>query len=435
MAGNLNYQFVPRKGDLADFETWEKDGKPLKPYHPQPLSRLRNLRQVNMRQNQFQQVVRRDRPYQDNITVARQPFGNQAPQLPLDVYRQISSDNVDSSALPQDYYSNFYLRGGIAAAADEAKDLILEGGEYDRVDEHIRTEEELLAFRRQYFIGKGGILTLPEWNPLMFPPDGTCVAFGARRTGKSWLFRELLCQYRHLYRAVIVVTNTKQNGFWNKYVPFKYIHSPYDPFVIEQILDHQRKTLARNMIAQSPMEIVSPYIAVVLDDVVSANLMHDSALKQLFYEGRHSCIAIFISTQYPKAIPPGVRGNADLAVVFPQESMLEQDAIREQYFNFFESKDDFYAALMENTQDHQCMVLNLSEKSIPQIRRIYSYKSEDPGPFVLGCKEFWDGDEEARMKYYQALAGIGGGDSGTGADYDMFSNEAETDALIRSMTF
>lgn len=431
---------VPKRGNLSDFQTWERDGKPFEPPEFKPRSRVRNLNQVNRQIDQLQELAHNTRIIEDGPDVARQPFGNQAPPLQPELFSAIVRDNVDSAAYPEEVFNSFYVRGGVDQKRGETEELVLAGADLPRIDPRVRSEEEIQQFRSQFMLLKGQRLELPEWNPRMFPPDGSCVLFGTRRTGKSWMMRYLLWQYRYLYRAVIIITNTKQNDFWGQYVPFRFIHTPYDPFVIGRILEQQKALLAFNKLnAGNPGAIINPYIAIILDDVVSGNMHHDPMLNALFYEGRHSCISIFIATQYPKALPPGVRGNADLVVVFPQDSLVEQDIIREQYFNFFESKDDWQITLMEYTRDHSCIVLNMSEKTVPQIQRIYTYKASDPGPFILGCREFWIGDEDARRKYYEGLAGMlkkqESGNESTPTGWSWLSDESSTNALISQMTF
>jgi hypothetical protein len=50
--------------------------------------------------------------------------------------------------------------------------------------------------------------------------DDFCVAmFGRRRLGKTFGARWLCYCLRHRFPLVIVITNTKVNGFWKKYVP------------------------------------------------------------------------------------------------------------------------------------------------------------------------------------------------------------------------
>ncbi len=441
-AGPTQYN---KKKNWADPESYKQKGKPFKQVDFKPVSRLNDPEKIiRQRMAMDRAALKQSAPlvYNRKI-VAVEPTGNQAPGIPLDEVRDMYEDSVESSALSDASYNAGYVRGNILEYISEAEKLQQEGKEYDRIDRTIRSEEEVEALRGEYRVLKGQSLNLPWWKPNMFPPDGTAVFFGRRRSGKSWLARELIYYYRHVYRIVIVITNTQQNDFWSDHVPFRFIHQ-YDQFVIRKIIEHQRAVIAHNKLnANNPSAIINPFIAVVLDDVVSDDLHHDPMLKQLFYEGRHNKIAIFITTQHPKALPPGVRANADLAVIFPQWAIGDQDAIREQYCNFFEDKEDFHMMLQEYTEDRHCVVFFLGDPTIRQLQALYVYKSSEPPAFITCSKEAWKNDDEHKRKYLEAQARIlyAKGAAGNPSDSDALPgmhwlvDDSETDNLIATATF
>lgn len=430
----------------ADLQNWNKDGKPIDVPDFKPLSRKNNPEKLQKQKLKLEEdaIALQNALIRDPSTVARRATGNQAPPLPMQTVYDVQDDEVESSALPEDIFNVNYVRGGMLKTIAEAEEFQKAGASEERVDRRVRTEDELLALRAKYTVLKGQTLVLPEWNPLMFPPDGTAVFFGRRRAGKSWMVRHLLHIYRHLYRGVIVLTNTEQNDFWAKHVPSRFIHR-YDPFVIQKIIEHQRALVAWNILhADNPDLIKNPYIAIVLDDVVSGNMHHDPQLNQLFFEGRHSGMAIFITTQHPKALPPGVRSNADLAVIYPMWAEHDLDSIREQYCTFFEDKKDFNYLVRETTADRQCLIIFLGDPTVNPIQSVYRFKADDPGPFLLGAKEFWEGDAEAKKKKMEAMAAIltnnnlsGNAQTSGGAPIDMhwLVDDTETNDLIRAATF
>lgn len=380
---------------------------------------------------------------EDPKAIARTSSGNTAPPLPLEEFDEWKDDMAASSCLPGAVYDAFYRTGGIEMTIEAAKKLQEKYRSLDR-QPRIRDEAELEELYSQFIVPKGGTLTLPEWDPQTFPPDGTMVLFGRRRSGKSWAIRFILSNYAHIYRQILVLTNTKQNDFWSEHVPFRFIHE-YSQFVIEKIITHQRSIMAHNKLhADQPEKLVNPYMAVILDDVVSKNLQHDEFLKMLFYEGRHAKIAIFITTQHPKALPPGVRSNADVAVIFPQISEGDVDAIRTQYCNFFENKHDFVLFLNENTKDHGCVIIFMGDPQALPIQRLYHYTAGDPGPFLTCAQEYWDGDDKYYREYLEAQAAyleVNPSDTASTSSsavppgFQWLYNDDQTDDLIRRAVF
>jgi hypothetical protein len=317
---------------------------------------------------------------------------------------------------PDIEYDAKFVIGDLLDQHEQRKKMLDDRDQSDFCKVVCLPEEELYKELCTFRVPRGHMILPTAWNPLWFPVDGTMVAFGRRRTGKSFLFRFLLCQYAQYYRVVVVITNTFQNEFWSEHVPVKFIHS-YSKDVIQDILTHQRRVVAWNKLY--PDRAVNPYMAVVLDDVVTNNLHHDALLKALFYEGRHSNIAVFISTQHPKALPPGVRSNADAVAIFPQYSEADMETVREQYCNFFEHKDDWHITLHRLTQNYQTVILDMGDTKKPQLQNLYVFTSAETGPFLLGSAESWENDAKHRKERWEAMAGL----SQKKPDNQILSNE------------
>lgn len=431
-----------KKTGKEDIKNWEVPGRPIRTRTWKPRSRRDDEKQVEAQQEEIEEYgYEVGESVYDEESTARKATGNTAPPILMDDKEEWAEDVKDSSVLPVEVYNAFYRTGGVLQTIKQAETLQEKYREIDRVGE-VMTEEEIAAIRAQYRVPKGGMLNLPEWDPYLFPPDGTMVLFGRRRSGKSWFVRWIFHMYAHIYRLVIVLTNTKQNEFWSEHVPFRYIHK-YDPFVVQRIIEEQESIIAQNKLnADHPELIQNPYIAVILDDVVSNDMHHDPLLNQLFYEGRHSNMAIFITTQHPKALPPGVRSNADAAIIYPQISENDEEAIRKAYCNFFDDKTDFSLALSQYTREHKCLVIFLGDNQAMPLQRLYWYKADDPGTFFCGAREYWEGDEEVRRAYYEDKAGfnkqasdVGSASGPAPAGWQWLATNTDASRMIQALTF
>lgn len=447
--GQKSYGVIPPKNKPSKFsalDAHESDGKPVEIRLWNPTTRRDpDPNKVETQHLEIDLYAKKiEQQSQKPGRIAHVASGNNAPPIPLEEYGEWTDDMATSACLPGDVYDGFYRTGGILKSIEEAKELQEKYRDIDR-QTRVRDESELEELYKQFIIPKGGTVELPEWDPRTFPADGTMVLFGRRRSGKSWLIRWILNMYKHTYRQVVVLTNTKQNLFWAHHIPFRFIHE-YSQFVIQKILVHQRSVMAWNALhADEPEMLINPYMAVILDDVVAHDLQHDEMLKALFYEGRHSNIAIFITTQHPKALPPGVRSNADVAVIFPQISEGDTDAIRFQYCSFFENKHDFVLFLNENTKDHGCVIIFMGDPQALPVQRLYHYTADDPGPFLTCAAEYWDGSNEYYKKYLEAQAAFlavrpdESSSASNTADRipgsQLLNNDDETDDLIRAATF
>lgn len=143
-----------------------------------------------------------------------------------------------------------------------------------------------------------------------------------------------------------------------QHFPAKWIRQGYNETEIIKILDLQAERLKNCE--------ENPLFLLILDDIVSSDqkLRYSEALKRLGYEGRHSGVCCIITTQYTYAIPPGIRDNADYAVILRQKSNRSRIALAEQYGeDIYEDDDIFLATLDSETQKpfHVVVIDNVSK--------------------------------------------------------------------------
>lgn len=72
-----------------------------------------------------------------------------------------------------------------------------------------------------------------------FPTHPSVVLFGKRRTGKSFSLRDMLF---HCFRDVpfgVVLTRTRQSGFWQQYFPSKFVYQDLRTDIMEAVIRRQ----------------------------------------------------------------------------------------------------------------------------------------------------------------------------------------------------
>lgn len=163
----------------------------------------------------------------------------------------------------------------------------------------------------------GRFPAVPEGMPL----HPAIVAYGKRRTGKTFTTRDI---FFHCFRDIpfgIVITRTKMNGFWQTYVPPAFVKDAADmTHAISTLIARQKALIEKwkkdhiEKVAEDPDCYKSaPELAAfcILDDVIAdaAAMLWNTQLTSLFVEGRHQCITVAILTQYPKGVGPKIRGK------------------------------------------------------------------------------------------------------------------------------
>lgn len=242
-------------------------------------------------------------------------------------------------------------------------------------------------------------VNLPSLN--MFDPmsedkgfklDSTVVAVGKRRTGKSWIFRNILYLLKDQFPAGICISQTDElNKFWRQYMPKKYIFNKYSPEILDAVFMRQKKILNNPELTKKQKEKQAPFF-VILDDVISdpAFQRNEPQIKELFVAGRHYKLFVLITTQYAKAITPTLRGNTDFLFILKTVQQRQREALWEDFADFL-TKDAFSQMIDAYTEDNETLVVNTCpDNKVTPMDMMYWWKAVDPGDFKIGSKEYWE---------------------------------------------
>ena len=231
---------------------------------------------------------------------------------------------------------------------------------------------------------------LLEFNPDDLKLDGTIVAVGKRRTGKTWVFRNIMYLMKDKFEAGIVISQTDElNHFWRQYVPKKYIYNKYQPEILDAVFKRQKSIINDPNLTDEEKEKKAPFF-ILLDDVISdSRLKWDENLCELFVAGRHYKLFILITTQYAKAITPTLRGNTDYCFMMKCLQQRQLEALWEDFGSFL-TKDAFAQIINAYTEDNEVLVVNTCpDTQVDPLSMMAWWKAVDPGEFKMGSEEYW----------------------------------------------
>lgn len=225
-------------------------------------------------------------------------------------------------------------------------------------------------------------------------PDATILCLGKRRSGKSFLVRDIFYNHRHIPCGVIFSGTEEANPFFGDFIPDSFIHSEYDPDLIQSILNKQkRKIKEAKVTGKSPDgKLNSNNKFVVLDDMLhdAQSWKKDKTIKNIFYNGRHYNILFILTMQYAQAIPPDLRSNIDYIFIFNESSVANRKKIYDAYCGMIPSFDHFCNILDACTQNHECLVIKTSGNSSELSDQVFWYKAQAHENFQAGHKRFWN---------------------------------------------
>jgi hypothetical protein len=216
------------------------------------------------------------------------------------------------------------------------------------------------------------------------PSDSTVVLIGKRRTGKSFLMKDILYHKRNSIPAGIVISKTERlSPFFQHFIPGMYIHNEYDSKILQNIFIRQEKASKENW--------SNPFCFLVMDDCLSdsKSWTKDKYIAEVFYNGRHHKIFFMLAMQEPMGITPGLRGNIDYIFITKNNNPNQREKIYKQYAGMFPSFKVFNEILDTCTKDHNVLVIdNVNADSNKLEDLIFFYKAE-PHDFKMFTEQEW----------------------------------------------
>ncbi len=222
-------------------------------------------------------------------------------------------------------------------------------------------------------------------------PDDFVIHNGNRRTGKSWLDRYWIFAMRHWFRCGEVFSGTAFNGYWQKYFPKRKVFQGFHPGVLKLILQEQAEVIEK---WQRFPEEINPYRILIFDDV-AMEITHARLIEELATYGRHYKLSVHILTQHPQRLSPAMRSNADVVTVFPLHNHAALNCLHEDYLAMLD--DDTAMELLtaysiKTPKSSQALVI-VNRETGPITERVFTASVPDPGRFIVGCKEYWAGEQ------------------------------------------
>jgi hypothetical protein len=241
--------------------------------------------------------------------------------------------------------------------------------------------------------------SIKKFDPKTMPDSPVIVAIAKRRSGKSFLVRDLLYQMRKRFVGGIVMSATEEaNNFYSDMgIPKAYIYHEFDEAALERLIETQKR-LTKAGKAQP--------VFVVLDDVAyNKTIFNKSVIRQLALNGRHYRITLVIALQYALDIQPAIRSNIDYVMLLRDN--INREKLYKNFFNGLLPNFAFFNELMDNcTRDYRTLVLDNAAHSTNLGDIVSWYKAKDRKKFRVGSENYYRFNSK-RLKKEDAPADSG----------------------------
>jgi hypothetical protein len=187
-----------------------------------------------------------------------------------------------------------------------------------------------------------------------------------RCSGKSYLIRYFVEQYRDKYSKIFVICPTEQiNHFYKEITDEKYIFDTWDEGWVEDLINSLTKYKSEN-------QGKTRQVLLILDDLISdVRFSESKGLKKLFTRGRHINISVIISQQSVRGIPLVCRTNCDYFICGQlNQSSIEILADEMRAGNL--TKKEFIDLYHDSTKDYNFLIINNTSTKNGDLEEIYS---------------------------------------------------------------
>ena len=222
--------------------------------------------------------------------------------------------------------------------------------------------------------------------------DSVIVALGKRKSGKSYLIKDIMYYHRDIPVGTVISGTESANAFYSDMVPKLFIHGEYKAEIIDNILKRQT-VLTKKAKKEERLygkTCLDPRAFLIMDDC-----LHDSCFKRdkniryIFMNGRHQKIMFILPMQYPLGVPPDLRTNVDFTFIFRENNYGNRKRIYENYASIFPTFEFFNVVMDQVTEGYGCLVIDNTTRSNKLEENVFWYEAEMHEPYTLGNKMFW----------------------------------------------
>lgn len=219
----------------------------------------------------------------------------------------------------------------------------------------------------------------------------TILLIAKRGSGKSWIVRSLLYQFKDIPVGSIICPTDELTGFYGTLIPDLYIHYEYNSDFIKGVFSRQKSMIKKHEDYKNKKLSVDPRAFLVMDDCLasSKDWVKDKWMREILMNGRHSKIMFILTMQNALGVDPQLREQFDYVFLLRCNKINEQKKIYEHFAGVFPSLQVFRQVYDSLTQDFGALVINNKSNSSNLLDNIFWYKADKPNKSVLvGNKQY-----------------------------------------------
>lgn len=244
-------------------------------------------------------------------------------------------------------------------------------------------------------------LKLKKFNMAKMKSDAIVLLLAKRRSGKSFLSRDIMHTHRKIPTGIIISPTEKANKYYGDFVPDLYIYDEYNSELVANFLNRQQAV--REIGAKKNID---ERAFLIMDDCMFDNKwVKDKEIREIFFNGRHYNVFFILLMQYALGITPALRSNIDYVFILKESNITNRRKLYDHYAGAFPTFESFSQAMDQCTNDYECLVVDNTVQSNDIEDQVFWYKAAEHDDFKVGCDRYWKYAENKYDKNFNVNSG------------------------------
>lgn len=220
--------------------------------------------------------------------------------------------------------------------------------------------------------------------------DPSIVMIAKRGSGKSFIARDIIYNYRHIPGGVVIAPTDRLNSFYKFFFPDLFIHYDIKDTLLKKILTRQSIMIEKQREKALVGKKVDPSGILIMDDCLARKKTwaKDENILEILMNGRHYRLTYILTMQTPLGITPDLRLNFDYVFLLKEDSTINKKKLWDNYASSFPTLNAFEKVFNKCTEDFKCMVIDNRKPSNNIQEKVYWFKAQDR-KFRFGSKKFY----------------------------------------------
>lgn len=225
-------------------------------------------------------------------------------------------------------------------------------------------------------------IRIKKFNPATIKPSRILFVIGKRHTGKTVLMKDLLYHMPRPDYALAMAPTEDTIAMFRTFLPESCIFDDFTQEKLDRVVAVQRELVSRGK---------KRTVLVLLDDCLyQKNVLKSTAMRNIFFNGRHDNISLMCAAQYMMDIDVALRTNIDYIFTLRETILTNRQKLFKYYFGQYSRFEEFDRVMSACTQDYKCLVLDGTVSSNNATDSVMWYKASTDVPSFSLCRPvFW----------------------------------------------